>query len=153
MPWSHAVLRALEIEGGPRSASSQIKLIARQLGIDVTKVQAALGVLRATGQVEKTRRGLRPRRVLVVDTGSDPARARELKLAWTKTALQRLEAHAPGNFGYSVFAIAKSDLLRLQTLHLEYVRAMQEVIASSSPNECVGLYCAQLLDLGATPSD
>jgi hypothetical protein len=25
---------------------------------------------------------------------------------------------------------------------------MQEVIASSAPSECVGLYCAQLLDLG-----
>lgn len=26
---------------------------------------------------------------------------------------------------------------------------MQEVIARSEPSECVGLYCSQLLDLGA----
>jgi hypothetical protein len=29
---------------------------------------------------------------------------------------------------------------------------MREVIASSTNSECVGLYCAQLLDLGAEPS-
>lgn len=33
-------------------------------------------------------------------------------------------------------------------LQLQFVRAMQELIASSEPSECVGLYCAQLLDLG-----
>lgn len=34
----------------------------------------------------------------------------------------------------------------LEDLHMQYVRATQEVIASSTPSECVGLYCAQLLD-------
>ena len=32
-------------------------------------------------------------------------------------------------------------------VHLEYVRAMQAIIAASQPGECVGLCCAQLLDL------
>ena len=53
----------------------------------------------------------------------------------------------PGNFGYSLFAISRRDLQRLRDLHLEYVRAMQELIARSQPSECVGLFCAQLLDL------
>lgn len=35
----------------------------------------------------------------------------------------------------------------LHELHLQYVRAMQEVIMRSEPSECVGLYCSQLLDL------
>jgi hypothetical protein len=38
-----------------------------------------------------------------------------------------------GNFGYSLFAISRSDLRRLRYLHLEYVRAMQELIARSQP--------------------
>jgi hypothetical protein len=29
------------------------------------------------------------------------------------------------------------------------VRAMQSVIAASAPGQCVGLYCAQLMDLSA----
>jgi hypothetical protein len=49
-----------------------------------------------------------------------------------------------------LFAISRNDLARLHQLHLAYVRAMQEVIASSGPSECVGLYCAQLLDLSGT---
>jgi hypothetical protein len=74
-------------------------------------------------------------------------RAQELKVAWTKTAFERLVADAPGHFGWSVFAVSKTDLARLTSLHLQYVRAMREVIASSTPSECVGLYAAQLLDL------
>jgi hypothetical protein len=54
----------------------------------------------------------------------------------------------PGtNFGWSVFAVSKADLARLTNLHLQYVRAMREIIASSTPSECVGLYAAQPLDL------
>jgi hypothetical protein len=78
----------------------------------------------------------------------DPELARRLKAAWTSTALERLQRSSPGNFGYSLFAVSRRDLQRLRDLHLEYVRAMQELIASSQPSECVGLYCAQLLDLG-----
>jgi hypothetical protein len=66
---------------------------------------------------------------------------------WTRTALERLERSSPGNFGYSLFAVSRPDLQRLRDLHLEYVRAMQELIARSQPSECVGLYCSQLLDL------
>jgi hypothetical protein len=101
--------------------------------------------------VKKTRDGYKPREVIAVDTGHDPLRSRELKAAWTQTALERMRAGAPGSFGYSVFAVSRADLLKLQSIHLQYVRAMQDVIASSRPSECVGLYCAQLLDLGGRP--
>lgn len=62
-------------------------------------------------------------------------------------ALERLKQGAQGKYGWSLFSVSKADLARLHDLHLQYVRAMQEVIASSTPSECVGLYCAQLLDL------
>lgn len=147
-PWSHAVLRALEIEGRARGPAAQEASIARQLSISNEQVREALRVLEATAQVKKTRRGFRVRQVTAVDTGRDPNRAHELKVAWLSTALERLKAGAPGRFGYSVFAVSRADLTRLHELHLQYVRAMQEVVASSTPSECVGLYCAQLLDLG-----
>jgi hypothetical protein len=38
-------------------------------------------------------------------------------------------------------------MVRIRHLQLEYVRAMSAIIASPEPSECVGLYCAQLLDL------
>jgi len=148
LPWSHAVLRALELESGPRGLAAQRAWIARQLQISAEDVQEALRVLEATAQITKTRAGYRPRQIAAIDTGHDPQRAHALKVAWASTALERMKSGAPGRFGYSLFAIARADLARLHALHLQYVRAMQEVVASSAPSECVGLYCAQLLDLG-----
>jgi hypothetical protein len=71
-------------------------------------------------------------------------------LAWTEQAVARLKAGAPGAYGFSLFAISRENLLRLRSLHIEYVRAMQALIAQPQVNECVGLYCAQLLDLDCT---
>jgi hypothetical protein len=147
-PWSHAVLRALELVHSPRGCQRQIVWIAERLTLAKDEVEQALAVLQTTGQVEKTADGYRPRKVVAVDTSRDPARARKLKLAWTETALSRLQAGASASFGYSVFAISKSDLARLGALHSQYFRAMQDIISGSKESECVGLYCAQLLDLG-----
>ena len=72
--------------------------------------------------------------------------------AMRQTALDRMRAGAQGSFGYSLFAVSRRDLAKLQSLHLQYVRAMQDVIASSVPSDCVGLYCAQLLDLSSEPA-
>ncbi|MEO8179071.1 MAG: DUF4423 domain-containing protein [Deltaproteobacteria bacterium] len=147
LPWSHAVLRALELQGGPSTLAAQRTWIAQQLGINVDQVCEALAVLEGAAQIKKTARGYRLREVTAIDTGQDPERARALKIAWLETALHRLKSDTPGRFGYSVFAISKVDLARLHDLHLQYVRAMQEVIASSAPSECVGLYCSQLIHL------
>jgi DNA-binding MarR family transcriptional regulator len=146
-PWSHGVLRALELVGQPAGAA-QLRFIAARLGVDVTTVEDCLATLEATGQVYKQRRRYLPRDVLAVHTAHDPELARGLRREWTRTALSRLERGAPGSFGYSLFAVSKGDLRRLRELHLQYVRAMQELIARSQPNECVGLFCVQLLDLG-----
>lgn len=147
-PWSHAVLRALELQGSARTLPQQVAWIAQRLSIPADDVRDALRLLEATGQIRKTRRGFVALPAMMVDTSQDPKRALELKASWTQTALERMRAGAPGSFGYSLFAVSRADLQRLRDLHLEYVRAMQSVIAGSTPNECVGLYCAQLLALG-----
>jgi hypothetical protein len=146
MPWSHAVLRALELEN--TSTSHQNASLLDSLGIAPQVLAQALQVLAETGQVAKRRGKWRARPVMSVNTAQDPARAHALKVSWTQTALDRMRAGARGNFGYSLFSISKADMRRLRDVHLEYVRAMQQIIASSTPAECVGLYCAQLLDLG-----
>jgi hypothetical protein len=145
---SHAVLRGLELVDCPREREAQEAFLAHRLGLDQPRVREALGVLQATEQVKRAGGGWVPREVASVDTGADPTRAQALRVAWTRTALRRLEQGVGGKFVWTVFAVSKADLIRLHTLHLQYLRAMQDVIASSSPNECVGLYCAQLLDLG-----
>ena len=147
-PWSHAVLRALELDGLPVGRERQVTWITQRLGVSAAAVLAALQRLEQTEQIVSTRRGYRLARALVVNTSHDPKGARALKASWTRVALERLEHGGPGNFGYSLFALSKADMVKLRDLHLSYLRAMQQLIAASSPNECVGLYCAQLLDLG-----
>ena len=146
-PFSHAVLRALELGAPDRD---QVAWLADRLHLPPAEVRAALGVLEATGQVERRGERWTLTQVISVNTSQDRARARALKASWARTALARLESGAPGSYGYSVFAISKRDLRRLRDVHLEYVRAMQAIIAASRPGECVGLYCAQLLDLART---
>jgi hypothetical protein len=118
-----------------------------RLGIDRGMVAAGLDALAKSGQIRRARGKWRVDRVVAVDTSSDVERARSLKLAWTRVAIERLAADAPGTYGYSVFAISRHDLVRLRALQLQYIRAMQTLIAESAPGECVGLYCAQLMDL------
>lgn len=145
-PWSHAVLRALELDGYRRAANGE-RWLASRLGIDVAEVHEGLELLALTGQIRKLRGKWRAFEPVAVDTSRDPERARALKATWSEVALARLRAGAPGSYGYSLFAVSKADLRALRELHLGYVRAMQSVIAASTPGECVGLYCAQLLDL------
>ena len=148
LPWSHAVLRALELVDCPRQREAQELFLMRKLGIERAQVKEALEVLLATSQIKRVRSGFAPRVVESIDVGADPERAHALRVAWTSTALQRLEQKKPGKFVWTLFAVSKADLARMHALHLSYLRAMQELFASSTGNDCVGLYCAQLLDLG-----
>jgi transcriptional regulator with XRE-family HTH domain len=148
-PWSHAVLRALELRSITHGRGSVERRIATALGIAEGDAKDALTALQRTGQVVRAKRSWRVTRVMAVDTSRDETRSLQLKDAWLGVARQRLRAAVPGTFGYSLFAVSHADLRRLRELHLEYVRAMQSIIASSEPAECVGLYCSQLCDLGA----
>lgn len=147
-PWSHAVLRALEIEDAPSDVHEQEAFIATKLGITRQHVQSALELLGASGQLRKTPRGYRPAEVTTIDTGRDARQSQAIQAAWLATALERFKEGREGRFGYSLFAVSREDFERLNALHIGYVRAMQEIIAASKQVDRVGLYCAQLLDLG-----
>jgi len=146
-PRSHAVLRALELDEYIQHGFAVPGWLERRLGMSTEDIQRCIGALQRAGQIRRRRGAWRPVSVLRVDTRADPAGARSAKLAWLGVATERLERNAPGNFGFSLFAISRQDLRRIRDLHLEYVRAMQALIASSEKNECVALYCAQLVDL------
>jgi hypothetical protein len=149
-PWSHAVLHALELDAYRKARPSQASaVLAAALGVTAVEVESGLLALAESGQIRRARGKWHVERVLALDTSADPERSRTLKHAWTAVAADRLQRGVPGNYGYSVFAVSREDLGKLKELQLQYVRAMQSLIAASAPAECVGLYCAQLLDLGA----
>jgi transcriptional regulator with XRE-family HTH domain len=146
-PKSHAVLRALELDEYVRHGFAVPGWLERRLGMSTAEIERCIGALKQAGQIRRRRGAWRPVDVLRIDTRTNPAGARSAKLSWLKVAAERLEANSPGNFGFSLFAISRQDLRRLRDLHLEYVRSMQTLIASSTKSECVALYCAQLVDL------
>jgi transcriptional regulator with XRE-family HTH domain len=146
--WSHAVLRALELADDPRSADTTAWL-ARVLGIEEARVERALTVLESTGQIAREGDHWVAVPAPALTTGRHPATLGILTRAWTQVALERIEKRAPSHFGYSLFAVSRKDLRRLRDLQLEYLREMQAIIARSTPNECVGLFCLHLLDLSA----
>lgn len=148
-PISHAVLRALELEGyvkGKSGGMTDSAYLAERLGASEAAIGEALSLLEKSGQIRRARGRWIPRST-VVETGTDPDRARELRLHWIREALRRLDSSGPGRFGYSLFAVSRKDLQRLAEIQTAYIREMQAVIAASEPSECVGLYCTQLLDL------
>lgn len=151
-PRSHAVLRALELPL-PRGLARQSAEIAQRTGFTPDQVTEELEFLVSTVQVHKTRSGYRALEQAVVDTGGQAERALELKLTFSQLAIDRLRARAPGHLGYSLFSVSRANMVRLRHLQLEYVRAMSAIIASPEPSECVGLYCAQLLDLALPESN
>jgi len=71
----------------------------------------------------------------------------EQQVGQVLAVLEATEQVQRSSRGYSVRRV-QGGMVELHDLHLQYVRAMQEVIARSEPSECVGLYCSQLLDLG-----
>jgi transcriptional regulator with XRE-family HTH domain len=147
-PWSHAVLRALELESYRAAPEHDPAALGRALGIGASRISQCLNLLEAAGQVEKLADG----RYTVaaasnVDTRQDPAANRRLKQWWAEVGIERLLHSEQGLFSYNLFSVSREDLGRLRELHLRYMRELRSIVASSAPSECVAVVNVQLFDL------
>ncbi len=155
-PWSHAVLRALELEEYRALAAHEAGWIARRLGISLELERASLVVLHRARQVLFTGSHYVPTKIQSVDTRADPERARQLRAGWARVGVERLAAGSPGVLSYNLSTVSRAGMQRLETLQRAYYREMVNIIAESAPAECVVLYAAELLELrsdGAAPDD
>jgi DNA-binding phage protein len=148
-PWSHAVLRALELTEYRALPKHRAGWLARRLGISRAEEKRCLDALLAARQVRFEAGRYVLDETHNVDTRSDPARARALKAEWLRVALKRFEAGVQGVFGYNLMAVSLEDLERLRALHIDYFRKMQALVADSSPSECVVLFNTELFALDA----
>jgi hypothetical protein len=146
-PWSHAVLRALELDGYGALPAHEAGWIARRLGIAEELERASLEVLERSGQIRFVGSHYVPVKIQAVDTRADPQRARELRAGWASVGVERLRAGAPGLLSYNLSSVSRADLERLERLQRAYYRELVNIIAESGPPECVVLYSAQLLEL------
>jgi DNA-binding phage protein len=152
VPWSHAVLRALELSDYRALGRHQPGWLAKRLGISRQEEELCLAALATARQIKLERKLWVVDQTKTIDTRAHPQRGRRLKAEWLKVALERLESGVSGVFGYNLMAISRADLLRLREMHVAYFRSMQALVADSTPSECVVLFNAELFALDERPA-
>jgi transcriptional regulator with XRE-family HTH domain len=150
LPWTQAVLRALELTDYRRLLKHRPGWIAERVGISVEQERECLALLSRTGQIFLKRGRWELRDVHTVDTRRDAAAEHRVKHWWSQVALKRLADKDRGLLSYNVFAVSEADLVRIQELQLAYFRQMRGIIAQSEPSERVVLASLQLVALDAT---
>jgi hypothetical protein len=146
-PWSHAVLRALELRQYQELPAHEPGWLGRMLGLDPGEEEACLELLADTGQIELRQQKWRVRQVLTVDTRKDPDAARHLKAWWSRVGNERFLAHADGVFSYNLFGVSNADLERIEALQRAYFRELRNIVAQSEPVENVAVVNLQLFSL------
>ncbi len=145
LPWSHAVLRVIELAGYQREPHRP-GYIAAQLGISPEEEQRCVDALLTSGQLDWD--GSRYRvGAQLTDTRHYPEAGRMLKIWWAKQGLERLEGDSAGLFSYNLFAVSEADYERLRELHLAYFRELRSIVAASQPAERVVLAQLSLMPL------
>lgn len=155
LPWSHAVLRALELRAYRGTRRHETGLLAAQLGISLEDEQRYLSELERSKQIRWNGSHWELARVLTVDTREEPEKNRQLKSHWSAAALARLRSNsAPESalFSFNLFAVSSEGLQRIRELHLEYYDQVRSIIDQSSHADHVVLMNLQLVPLGAEPA-
>src|SRR4051812_22450166 len=138
LPWSHAVLRALELDAYRALPRHVPGFVAERVGISREEERRCLQLLAQTKQIKKRAGRWVAHNVLTVDTRRDPSAGRSLLAFWAdvgRTHLQRNDAR--GLFSYNLFTVSSRDLERLRELHLAYFRQLRSIVAQSEPAERV----------------
>ncbi len=151
LPWSHAVLRALELADYQALPGHHPGWIAKRIGITREQEDDCLDVLSKASQIEMQSGLWRVRAVRALDTSREPEASHHLKQWAMNVARERHTAGARGTFGYNLFTVSEEGFEKLAQLQVDYFRRMQAIIAESEPGECVGLYSVQLLTLDPEP--
>ena len=153
MPWSHAVLRTVELAEYQKLRRHRPGFIAARLQISREEEERCLALLLETGQLRREGRRLRLGASLTVDTRGDRQRSQRLKAFWTNVALERLQGGAEGTFSYNLFSVSRDDLTKIQELYRAYFRELRRIVAASEPAECIVLSNLHLFELGERPRE
>lgn len=150
LPWSHAVLRALELSDYRCQPCHCPGWISEHLGISLEEETRCLQALAASKLIEWHCERWRISAVLTVDTRQNPEAGRGLKRHWAQVGCERLPALEPSGddlFSYNLFTVSNADWEKLRELHIAYFQELRRVIESSAPAERVGLINLQLFRL------
>ncbi len=146
LPWSHAILRLLEVDGNCREAGA----LATRLGIAPEEADRCLRALVRAKQVRWHGGGWRPCNVLAVDTRANPEQSRLLKTHWIQVSLDRLQ-RSPGpptaQFSHNLFAVSEADYQRIRHRQIAFYQEIADIVERSGKSERVVLLNIQLVPL------
>jgi hypothetical protein len=149
LPWTSAVLRAMELADYAKLRTHEPGWIARRLGISQAEETRCIEVLAASGQLQKRGKRWQPAAELNADTRRDLRAERALKEMWAQVGVERLAGGSAGLFSFNVFGVSHADYERLRELHRHYFRQLRSIVAASQPNERVVVANVQLFALDA----
>jgi len=153
LPWSHAILRALELDAYRARPTHEPGFLAARIGLDADREGPLLRELADAGQIGWNGTHWVSCRVMSVDTRQDPERNRALKAHWAQVGLERLsrgDTSSDALFSFNLFAISEGSFQKLRQLHLEYYDRVRALIDESPGTDRVVLMNLQLLPLAAT---
>ncbi len=149
-PWSHAVLRVLELHQYSQLDKHSDAFVADYLGLEEREAKALISALADSGQIVMSQGRWKIGHVLTVDTREDADKNRKLKSHWAQVALERLDKGAHREealFSYNLFAVSKDKLEKIRSLHLAYYDAVRALVDESEQADEVVLLNAQLVPL------
>lgn len=146
-PWSHAVLRVLELDEYRKLGRHESGWIASRLGIPLEEEQRCLELLACSKQIRRVGRRWVIDETRTVDTRADPQRSQEVKRWWTQVALQRTQEGYQHRSSYALFNVSERDLTEVAALYLEFYNRLRALVTRSEPCERVVLLTTQLVAL------
>ena len=146
-PWSHAVMRILELAEYKALRRHEPGWIAARLGIPVEDEQKCLELLASSKQIRRVGRRWVIDQTRTVDTRADPQRSREVKRWWTQVALDRVDQGHQNRASYALFNVSEEDLAAVSTLYREFYDRLRAIVTRSEPCERVMLLTTHLVAL------
>jgi hypothetical protein len=147
VPWTHAVLRALELDAYTALPRHQRGWIAQRLGISQEEETRCLKLLAHTGQIKRRKARWVVNDVSSVDTRRDPEAAARLRSFWAQVGLERAARDPNSVLSFNLGTLSHRDLERVRDLHRRYFSELRSIIAESKPGEHVLLANVQLVHL------
>ncbi len=147
-PWSHAVLRALELASYEALARHEPGWIARRVGISLDEEERCLRSLAAAGQIAWIADRWCPRSAATLDLRHDARASQELATWCARLGAERLAQQGVGAFAFNVFCVSARDLERLRQLQREYFGQLRVIVAESNPSEHLVVTNLQLFEVG-----
>lgn len=151
LPWTQAVLRAIELQSYQSLPSHRPGWIAQRIGIPEQVETDCLTALHAGGQISWDGQRWQLSGSDALDTRRDRALGVRNKRFWAQTGLDQLSNGSDGLFSYNVFSVSERDVERLRRLHLSYFRQLRSIVAESTPTERVLVANVQLFGLDDGP--